>query len=123
MKLHIETIKPPSATKNEDIIYRIDIKDDLNFKNAEEFKFIISSLINGGVKKIIIDINDLKEIDSMGIGSFIALKKSLPDENLNIIITRGSDQIMTLFKPINLDQIIKIFPTIDAGVNYLSSIK
>ncbi len=121
MKLAIETIKPVSSSNNNDVICRIDLKDNLDFKNAEEFKFIVFALINGGIKKILLDINDLDEIDSMGIGAFIVIKKTLQNKNGELSVTRCNEKILALLKPTKIKDLIHFFTNIEDGVNYLKS--
>ena len=121
MKLKIETIQPPSGSSSNDPICLINVEDNLILKNAMDFKYIMSAMTTGGVKKILLDINDLREIDSMGIGSFITIKKTLKNQDGEIAIARCSDQIMALLKPIRIENLIRFFDSVEEGINYLKS--
>lgn len=122
MKLNTEILMHSMANKDNNAIIRIDIRGTLDNNNTFELEFFIYSLINGGVKKIIIDIEDLQYMDSTGIGSLIAIAKRLRKEKGEIAITRYTAQIMTILRPINMEKFIQFFPTIEEGINYLKSI-
>jgi anti-sigma B factor antagonist len=121
MKLNTEILMHSMANKDNNAIIRIDIRGTLDNNNTFELEFFIYSLINGGVKKIIIDIEDLQYMDSTGIGSLIAIAKRLRKEKGEIAITRYTAQIMTILRPINMEKFIQFFPTIEEGINYLKS--
>jgi anti-sigma B factor antagonist len=119
MKFNTEVLMPSPSSRDTKAIVKIDLKGSLDNNNAFEFEFFINSLINGGVRKIIIDINDLQYIDSTGIGSFIAMTKKLRKENGEIGITRYTAQIMTILRPINMEKFIQFFPTVEEGITFL----
>ncbi len=123
MRIGLETIMPSGAGKDRIIIIKLDLKGSIDNNNSAEFDYLISTLINGGVKRIIIDINDLQYIDSTGIGLLILLTKKLRKENGQIAITRFTAQILTILKPINIEKFIEFFPTVEEGINYLKSIE
>ena len=123
MKLHIESIMPSAASKDKKVIIKIDLKGSIDNNNTPEFEYIISTLINGGVKKIILDIDELQYLDSTGIAALITATKKLRKEKGEIIITRYTAQMLTIFKPINLEKFIQFFPTVEEGINYFKTLE
>lgn len=123
MKFGIETIKLSPVSEDKDTIYKVDLKGALDSENNREFESTMSDLLKKGVKKIIIDFNDLLVVDSMGIGTLISIIKKLKKENGELIITRCKDQVMTLLKPINIENLIKIFRNLEDGINYFTTAK
>ena len=111
-----------SANNNDkEQIYKIDLKGDLNFNNYREFSEKFYDLIQKGIKKIIIDFNDLSGLDSTGIGTIINNARKLEKENGELIIVRCSEQILTILRPVNFERIIKIFKNLEDGINYFSN--
>jgi anti-sigma B factor antagonist len=123
MKFNTEVLMPSALSRDTKAIVKIDLKGSLDNNNTFEFEFFVYSLINGGVRKIIIDINDLQYIDSTGIGSLISITKSLRKENGKIAITRYTAQIMTILRPINMEKFIQFYPTVEEGITYLKSVE
>lgn len=119
MKVSVETI---ASSKSGGLICKIDLKGTLDNNNIQEFDFIINALIEGGMKKIILDIDDLQYIDSTGIGAFIRITKRLRQLNGEVAITRYTSQILNIVKPIKMENFIKFFPNIKEGINYLESL-
>ncbi|MBN2402379.1 MAG: STAS domain-containing protein [Spirochaetes bacterium] len=120
MKLNAEINIQASATKDKGII-RVELKGSLDNNNSFEFEFFVYTLISGGLKKLLIDIDDLQYLDSTGIGSLIAIAKKIRKENGETAITRYTAQIMTILRPINMEKFIQFFPTIEEGISYLKS--
>jgi anti-sigma B factor antagonist len=122
MKFSVETKIPAASSKDKSIILKIDIKGSLDANTCQEFNFIINTIINGGAKKIILDIDGLQYIDSTGIGSLITVAKKIRKENGDLAVTRYTSQIMAILKPINIGKFIEFFPTIEDGYNYLNTV-
>ena len=123
MKFSIETKMPAASSKDRSIIIKIDIKGSLDTNTSQEFNFLVNTMIAGGAKKIILDIDDLQYIDSTGIGTFISIAKKIRKENGDVVVTRFTAPIMVVLKPVNIEKFIEFFPTIEEGVNYLNNIQ
>jgi anti-sigma B factor antagonist len=122
MKVNTEILMNSADNKDNKAIIKVDIKGSFDNNNTFKLEFFIYALINGGIKKILFDIEDLQYIDSTGIGSLIAIAKRLRKEKGEIAITRYTAQIMTILRPINMEKFIQFFPTIEEGINYLKLI-
>ncbi|MFH0975227.1 MAG: STAS domain-containing protein [Spirochaetota bacterium] len=123
MKFNTEIIMPSGVSKeSKTTIVKIELKGSLDNNNTPDFEFFINTLINGGVKKILIDINDLQYLDSTGIGSLITVTKKIRKDNGDVAITRYTAQVMTILKPINMEKFIQFFSTVDDGIKYLKSL-
>ena len=77
MKVNTEILMNSADNKDNKAIIKVDIKGSFDNNNTFKLEFFIYALINGGVKKILIDIEDLQYIDSTGIGSLIAIAKRI----------------------------------------------
>jgi anti-sigma B factor antagonist len=119
MKVSVETI---ASAKSGVLMCKIDLKGTLDNNNIHEFDYIINALIEGGIKKMILDIDDLQYIDSTGIGAFIRITKRLRQMNGEVAITRYTSQILNILKPIKMENFIKFFPNVKEGISYLESL-
>ncbi len=123
MNISIETIRPSDISEKKEIIHKLEPRGSLDSENSRDFESAISDLIKKGAKKIIVDLDDLLVIDSMGIGTLIGIAKKLKKTDGELIITRCKDQILTLLKPINIENLIKVFKNLEDGINYFTTAK
>lgn len=120
MKLDIEIVKPdPASTDPGSYICRISLFNELDRKQDNDFEFLVTSLVNNGIRKILFDMENLRYVDSSGIGKIINITKLIRKLNGNVTITRCSPQITEILVLIKLENFIKIFPSVEEGLNFL----
>jgi anti-sigma B factor antagonist len=74
---------------------------------AAKFKEQLLEKINSGNQKIILDLNQVKFIDSSGLGVIVATFKKLKGNGKLVILTK-SQSILTMFKITRLDKVLPI---------------
>ena len=104
-----------------DKIRIVEVTGDLNYRNIPELSEVLVGLIDKNAKNIIIDFSRITHIDSAGIGILIKYARKADNEDFELVIAGCSEQLLTLFKPINLNKLIKIFKTVEEGVAYFQS--
>ncbi len=122
MKFNIDIISSSSLDDMEGAICKLDLKGSLDSNNIYKFNFILNSLIDGGINKIILDISGLQYLDSTAIGAIIFIIKKLRGKKGETIFTRYNTQILNIVKPIKLEKFIKFFATNEEGIRHLNSI-
>jgi len=82
------------------------IKPGKNIDNStiQGLREQLLSLINVGVKEIIIDFNRVEEIDSYGLGILIGAYNSLKESEGRLKIKNVSENMNKFFNTIHLDQ-------------------
>jgi anti-anti-sigma factor len=80
---------------------------------------ILMALIKGGILKMVIDLDGLEFIDSRGIGTLINAAKLIRERHGDLVLARVPESIDKVFRPVNLQRFIKIFPTEQDALNYL----
>ena len=104
------------------IIFRLEIADLMDIDRTNDVYQFLFTIVNGGGKKIIIDMNGLEFIDSQGIGAIIEITKLLRAKSGDLVFINVPERIEIIFKPINLQRFIKVFPSVNEAVNYLKFI-
>jgi anti-anti-sigma factor len=96
-------------TVNEVVIIRLNMMR-ATIKEAQEFKKILSSVINKGYKKILIDFTQCNFVDSSIIGVIVTSAKDLRNNNGDVkgIITEGS--MLNMFAQTGLEKVFKHYP-------------
>jgi anti-sigma B factor antagonist len=120
MKFGIEIIKPSKVSVDQKtFMCKINIINRLDQETSAEFDFISNTLIRGGLTRLLIDLDELRYIDSSGIGKMINLTKSIRAMKGNIAIARCTASVQEIFKLVQLEKFIKIFNSNDEAINYL----
>ena len=63
----------------------VDLQGDLDINSNKEFKEKVNSV--QGVKKIIVNCENLSYIDSTGLGAFISIYKHIKEKGEKLVIT------------------------------------
>lgn len=120
MKINIEIIKPSKASVDETtFICKISLINKLDQENSAELEYLTTILIKGGLRKILFDMDELRYIDSSGIGRIINLTKNIRTLKGNVTIARCSSNIQDVFKLVQIEKFIKIFISNEEAINYL----
>jgi anti-sigma B factor antagonist len=112
-KVHSETYQ------SNNVAVKITAAEIFDAEGSNSFIFILMSLINGGVTKVIVDMNELEFIDSLGIGTLINAAKQIRQKNGDLVLTRVSEKIDKILQPVNIQRFIKIYSTEQDAIQHL----
>ncbi len=121
MKLDIEIINPSIIKEIDKVICKLYLKGSLDNSNVYKLDFILNSLIEGGVNRIIFDIGKLHYMDSTAIGAIIHMVKKMRGKKGDAVFTRSNQQISNIIGPVRLESFIEFFETGEEGINFLES--
>ncbi|MEP1096925.1 MAG: STAS domain-containing protein [Cyclobacteriaceae bacterium] len=85
---------------------------------APELKSEFMTLNQDGVKSIIIDMEDVKYVDSSGLSAFLVGNRSFTD-NGAFVLYNVTDHVMKLISISQLDKVMTILPTKEEAVDYV----
>ncbi len=84
-------------------------KGQLDISNAATFKnWVRDSFINMGEKRIVVDLSDVRSVDSFTLGVFVSLYKSLVMNGGKLVIAGANDSIKKVILITSLDKIIPL---------------
>jgi len=84
-------------------------KGQLDISNAATFKnWVRDSFINLGEKRIVIDLSEVKSVDSFALGVFVSLHKSLILNGGKLVVSSPNDSVKKVLLITSLDKIIPI---------------
>ena len=63
-----------------------------------------------GVKKLVVDLNGVEMVDSVGIGVLVAAHNSISKNGGHMSLSNVSQDIYNLFKTMRLDQHFEVIP-------------
>ena len=84
----------------------VDLQGDLDINSNKEFKEKVTSV--QGVKKIILNCENLSYIDSTGLGAFVSIYKNLKENGEKLVIKGLKPHIKKIFLITDLDKVFDI---------------
>ncbi len=122
LKVHIirHTQKETEEILAADFIYHFHNFKVLDMDNSKLLSVLLTTIINGGIKKIIINFNTLKFIDSTGIGVLINIAKMIRTKDGDLVLLNIPEMIDDIFKPVNLKQFINMFQNIEEAKSFFN---
>lgn len=79
--------------------------DSISLKN------IVVSILNSGIKKIILDLAQVKHINSNGIGALLHIRKKIENVNGEVKLAHVNDKIKDILKRTALEKYFRTYPT------------
>ena len=86
---------------------------------APEIEKGLSALVDGGEKRLIIDLKDLEYISSAGLRSLLVLAKRLKREEGNMVFTNLQGHVMEVFKISGFYSLFTVFNSVDDALGWL----
>lgn len=93
----------------------VHVKGKVTFEYCPAFQKHLDSILDEGVRRIVIDFKEVPFIDSSGIGEVLRLFKKMKDSNGEIVLANPNRKLRDLFSMYRFNQFMKI--TEDADPN------
>ena len=91
--------------KEEETLF-VDLQGDLDINSNKELKEKVNSV--EGVKKIIVNCENLSYVDSTGLGAFISIYKHIKEKGEGLVIRGLKPHIKKFFLITDLDKVFEI---------------
>jgi len=95
----------------------VHIKGKVTFEYCPVLQHRLDSVLEEGVRQVVIDFKDVPFIDSSGIGEVLRLFKRMKDTNSELILTNPNQKLRDLFSMYRFDQFMKIREEADMEAN------
>ena len=89
----------------------------LDFNARHEFQGGIEQAKKSGFPLIVLNMKGVSFIDSAALGLITVAYKNMEVENVCMVIAHAQDYVQKIFSLANLQNIIKIYPTVDEAVS------
>lgn len=93
-------------TKREGNLMKFIIQNDLIAPNVKNMNKVLMDALDQteGIEEVIVDLNKIENIDSVGVSFVVSLYKNISNEGLEFRIINASNDIIQLFKLMRLDE-------------------
>lgn len=106
------------ATQN-GILYITFQGDLISAGESIELMDAINDHLHNGILKAIVDMKNVRYMNSSGIGILITLYTKFKNKNGNAVLANTSEQILKLLQLTKLDSVIRVFNTLDEAKTYV----
>jgi anti-sigma B factor antagonist len=84
----------------------------LNNQTAEKFVTDIETLVDAGLRKIIVDCSALEFISSYGLGVLLRLHKRMKRHDGDVKIASAKSALLDVVRLTRLDRLLEIYPSV-----------
>ena len=89
----------------------IEVKEErLDAHNSSELKTEMLSLFDEGKNNLVVDLKDVRFVDSSGLGSLVSGFKNASARNGNLKLSGLQPQVKSMFELTRLHRVFEIFP-------------
>jgi anti-sigma B factor antagonist len=99
-------------------IFKLD-EENLNSILAPDLKSEFVLLSNEGVRNLILDLSDVKYVDSSGLSSILTANRLWKDFGAFVLTGVNHPAVKKLIEISRLESILTIIPTVDESVDYV----
>jgi len=92
-------------------------EERLDAHNSDEFKKNMNSHFESGQKNIIIDLKDVRFIDSSGLGVLVSGFKNASTRQGTLKLSGLQSQVKSMFELTRLHRVFEIFATVDDALD------
>ncbi len=105
-----------TQTKLQDAVI-MTLSGRLDFNARHEFQCGIEKAKESGSSLIVLNMKDVSFIDSAALGLITVAYKNMAAVNIRVVIAQAQDYVQKIFALANLQNIIKIYSSVDEAVS------
>jgi len=111
------TLKKEPVSEGTQLVY---LAGELDIYSAPDFKEEMLSLMNEGCRNLIINLDNLKYIDSRGLGTFIGISRNIKEKEGSLALVCANATIIRTFQRTGLMEIFRVFETNNEALESLN---
>jgi anti-anti-sigma factor len=113
MEISVKAVSPTVNT--------VSLNGALNARSAEEAKQTFRDLVEQGVSRVIVDLQEVPFIDSSGLAALVSGLKTLGGEAANLKLAAPQSQARLLFELTMFDRVFEIHNSVDDALKSLEA--
>jgi anti-sigma B factor antagonist len=107
-----------NETRNDVVILYVK-EERLDAHNSADLKSAVQKLFEDGKKNVLVDLKDVRFIDSSGLGALVSGFKNAISHQGNLKLSSLQSQVKSMFELTRLHRVFEIFPsTVEAVENF-----
>lgn len=89
----------------------------MGYPETDQLHDEVRSFLGQGIKNILIDLNDVSWMNSMGVGALMRCLTTVKNKEGDLRLSRLTDKARSIFVMTQLIRVFQIFETIDEGID------
>ncbi|MBU0934362.1 MAG: STAS domain-containing protein [Spirochaetes bacterium] len=102
-----------------DYTCRVNLRGNLGIDNAHDTAILMRTIMNGGVLRFILNLENINYVDSTGIGTIIRIKKDVIKVGGELVLYNVPPKVNEVFELVNLKEFVKIFYSEQKALEFL----
>jgi len=94
--------------------------DRLDAHNSDDLKAKIKEIFEGGAKSVLVDLTEVRFIDSSGLGALVSGFKNAINYKGSLVLTGFQDQVRSMFELTRLNRVFDIYASEEEALAALS---
>jgi len=111
-----------TITKKKDYVYSVDLKGPIDNDTHHNLEDELREIIDDNTKAIVLDMEGVDYVSSIGIKVILWAKKALKAKNANFAMTNLQPQINKVFDAVNILPMFDIFDDMTEADKYIDQI-
>ena len=93
----------------------------MGYPETDELHDEIRSFLGQGIKNILVDLNGVSWMNSMGVGALMRCLTTVKNKEGDLRLSRLTDKTRSIFVMMQLVRVLKIYETRDEGIDSFTS--
>jgi anti-sigma B factor antagonist len=98
-------------------------EERLDAHNSDELKAELNRLFEAGAKQLLVDLKEVRFIDSSGLGVLVSGFKNASARQGNLMLSALQPQVKSMFELTRLYRVFDIFATVDEALESCSDLR
>ena len=97
----------------------LSVSGDVDLANEALLRAQLNAVIETGKHLIVVDLQDLRYIDSSGVHALLDANHTLAHDGRSIVLAAVPPMVRRILEIVGLEQMIPVFPTVETAVESL----
>jgi anti-sigma B factor antagonist len=95
----------------------LEVGGEVDVYTAPRLRERLIEAIDGGARKVIVDLSNVDFLDSTGLGVLVGALKRLRAAGGTFAVVCGKEPLLKIFRITALDQVFPLYPSVDAATS------
>jgi anti-sigma B factor antagonist len=102
-------------------IYIIDVQGDMDLYDSNKLKDLVMKMVEKKIERLIVNVDNIKSIDSSGIGALIFISSTMKKMNLHFAIANVHEPVKQILEKIRVSGYFPLYESIGSAIRELSA--
>ena len=103
------------ATRDVDGRTVVVVGGEIDVYTAPQLRERLISLVDGGARRVVVDLGRVEFLDSTGLGILVGALKRLRGAGGELFLVCGQERLLKIFRITGLDRVFSLYPTVEAA--------